>query len=194
MIPKSLIEAKVAQAKADTKLHEETHKFMRDRKFAEPDTDMFWDITASLSKSLSFHFTDSGDAVGMACDHTIYDIMKGWTEDKAVKAAEFIAFYQDLKNKLSKACFDLRDLGRGDDGYGDLMDMLPLAGRGICEDLINHRRIACDEDLYERVVADHTEKMAKEILNGENYITSKLEEAWMDRFGPFARENKEDDE
>lgn len=92
--------------------------------------------------------------------------------------ARFLKRYEQLKSQLSKKCNDLPGLERGDDGYGDLMDSLPLAGRfvvtGLLEDdIANFKQL-------EKAISDHPLKDF--ILDGENYITMTLEDKLRDAF------------
>jgi hypothetical protein len=88
----------------------------------------------------------------------------------------FLNKYEEVKSTLHKKCNDLRGLERGDDGYGDLMDSLPLAGKDIVEGLINDD-IATYKQLEEAFTLKNDQPLKKFILDGENYITMKLEEA-----------------
>jgi len=92
--------------------------------------------------------------------------------------------YEGLKSTLSKKLWDLPGLERGDDGYGDLMDSLPLAGRAVLDgifqdDIANFKQL-------EKALADNPLKDF--ILNGENYIAMKLTEALEQAFLSVARD------
>lgn len=104
--------------------------------------------------------------------------------------ARFHNKYEEVKSTLSKKCWELKGLERGDDGYGDLMDSLPLAGRAVVEGLLNDD-IANYKQL-EKALADHPLKDF--ILNGENYVEMKMEEKLEEAFLSVVRDLDEDDE
>lgn len=110
----------------------------------------------------------------------------------------FLNKYEEVKSTLHNKCSDLRGLERGDDGYGDLMDSLPLAGKEIVEGLINDD-IATYKQLEAAFVTRNeigkvVSLLQPFILNGENYITMKLEEALQSAYLSVSRNDEDDDD
>ena len=108
-------------------------------------------------------------------------------------AVRFLNKYEEIKSTLYKKCHDLRGLERGDDGYGDLMDSLPLAGQKIVDGLMNDD-IATYKQLEKAFTGRDNAATAKFILNGENYITMKLEEALEKAYLGVSRDLEDDGE
>ncbi len=116
-----------------------------------------------------------------------------WPDTKAKRweaMARFGRRYEVLKATLSKLCYELKGLERGDDGYGDFIDSLPLAGRAVLdgliqEDIANYKQL-------EKALADNPLKDF--ILNGENYIAMKMEEMLCEAYTQVARELTPPDE
>jgi hypothetical protein len=110
---------------------------------------------------------------------------QGATMHKCWKASvAFLNGYEKLKSSLSKLLWELPGLDRGEDGFGDLIDSLPLAGRAVLdglfqEDIANFKQL-------EKALADNPLK--EFIINGENYITMRLTEALEKAFLSVARD------
>lgn len=105
----------------------------------------------------------------------------------------FLNKYVEIKRTLSKKCHDLRGLERGDDGYGDLMDSLPLAGQEIVDGLMNDD-IATYKQLEEAFTLKNDQPLKKFILHGENYIEMKLEKALQKAYLSVSRDLEDDED
>ena len=91
---------------------------------------------------------------------------------------------------MSGACEHLTEgWERGDDGFGDLMDSLPMAGEQVYVEIKSGDFFGEDEDGNETVNISDLEKRVKEIvphvadriIHGENYWASTLEQAAAER-------------
>jgi len=98
--------------------------------------------------------------------------------------------YEEVKATLSKKMWEMKGLERGDDGYGDLIDSLPLAGRKVVESILNDD-IANYKQLEKALNDDPLKNF---ILHGENYIEMKLEEALEKAFLSVVRDLDDEDE
>lgn len=101
------------------------------------------------------------------------DMMSGW-----ILVARFLGDYQRLVSRLHKKLWSLPGLERGDDGFGDLCDSLPLAGEAVITkvmdgDIANFRQL-------EAAIPD--EAMRKFTLHGENYIRMFIEEFLVEKY------------
>jgi hypothetical protein len=142
------------------------------------DADEFWEHLESFTKELRrrFHYVNN-DAFRSGAHNTIIslkqtdpDPLAGWHV-----AASFIAAYRHMGDTLSNICWKMPDVDKGEDGYGDWMDSLPLAGRAVFDGIMNG-----DFATYKQVtqaVKKHCLKLdASLIMDGENYVKSKFEE------------------
>jgi len=100
--------------------------------------------------------------------------------DAWLSFASFIKAYQRTKGTLSNRCFNMPGVGKGDDGYGDWIDSLPLSGKPIVEGILT-KKLASYLDVEKAVEADHP-KMKTFIMDGENYVEMRLEEKLIDCF------------
>ena len=96
--------------------------------------------------------------------------------------AGFVVWYDKLKEKISESIGHL-DLDRGDDGFGDLCDSLPLAGsRVINACLATHKKSNRRRDGFmdcgelETAVKKNGLNWFNLICHGENYVASTLKE------------------
>lgn len=150
-----------------------------------------------------------------------------WAADEVMRAAitgengldfavfpGFLAGYTKMKSAIYKGLDGIEDLGRGDDGFGDLCDSIPLAGVGVIRLCAKKGHFKSNEDMEDAVRAECVKyvtawvkipwrehggenlsmnvekiaaKWAKFILEGENYNRMKLEDEWKKR---FAQENR----
>jgi len=126
----------------------------------------------------------------------------GYTTIDAIRFAET---YDAKKDALYNPLFDVVE-GRGDDGYGDLLDSLVLLGRdlytkcvgdGKKSDIGNNRSF---ETACNKAAADLTgdvakaEALAKFVLRGENYVEMSLRDEGRKRFVNFAADEVRDAE
>jgi hypothetical protein len=106
------------------------------------------------------------------------------------QSVRFRNHYEQLTGKLSKMLWEMPGLERGDDGYGDLIDSLPLAGRAVLDGLFREEIVSFKQ--LEKALADNPLKDF--ILNGENYIQMKLTEALEQAYLSVARDLTWDEE
>ena len=122
-----------------------------------------------------------------------------------MEAVQFAKTWADLKDKLYRPLFDTVE-GYGDDGYGDLLDALPLCGETFIKKCLKKGSFA-DHDEFEGQLkktlvqfawgSDTTERevrnrvcnelspdkrMFRIVLAGENYFRMRLYEAAQERF------------
>lgn len=95
------------------------------------------------------------------------------------EAVQFAKGCDGLKQRLYQPLFEVVE-DRSDDGYSDLLDALPLAGRELIEQALarefaNHRQ-------FERAIkqACPDDWLSELILRGENYIGMRLYDAAKD--------------
>lgn len=108
----------------------------------------------------------------------------------------FLAQYERQHVVAYNAMKNWEDLDRGDDGFGDLCDSMPLAGGDIFRAL-REGDIANAKQLTKALKAlDEKEKHpgSKFILDGENYIRMFLEEALSDYFIGTIKYNEEEED
>ncbi len=87
----------------------------------------------------------------------------------------FVKWYEKLKVKLDEALSPL--FGFHGDGFGDLIDSLPLAGIDIIDRCLTPDKRAGfleEHEIYQAVEEVHGERWRKFICTGENYIGSEL--------------------
>lgn len=68
-------------------------------------------------------------------------------------------------------------LGRGDDGYGDLCDALPLVGKEFIERIVNQDILSNRQLEYGVEDALKSGHFFGLVLHGENYFSTKMEDA-----------------
>ena len=93
------------------------------------------------------------------------------------EAVGFAKAWEGFRRRLYRPLFDVVE-DRSDDGYGDLLDGLPLAGRQVVDGALagefgNHRQF---EQAVESA-CQTTPGLAELILQGENYLAMHLFEA-----------------
>jgi hypothetical protein len=147
------------------------------------DTEAFWVVINSFRDNLV-----SGLAAGRRVESEVHNLMcsyihgtygqpsvDGWPEEKLARWENMVRFlvkYEEVRDTLSKKMYDMKGLeDRGGDGYGDLMDSMPLAGREVVDGVMNDD-IANYKQL-EKALAEHPLKGF--VLNGENYVRMTLE-------------------
>lgn len=173
-------------AQASVKANDEYEQAMRLhlRSFNPLDLDQFWGAVADLAKNME-HRSVEMSIHNWFCAFVYHSYGKhgveGWPEDEMTSwehAARFLARYEQVKVALAKKMNAMPNLGRSDDGYGDLMDSLPLAGEEVCtaimeDDIANNKQL-------EAAFEDHPLKDF--ILHGENYVELKFMEKLRESF------------
>ena len=104
----------------------------------------------------------------------------GFKPDSLAVYAAFAREYAARSTYLG-GCFDWMgddlDLERSDDGYSDLIDALPLAGKAVCK-RIDDKKFTTNADFEKAVrVAVGDPAVARLILEGESYHDRHLDEA-----------------
>ena len=111
-----------------------------------------------------------GDSEGNRCDYSLPD------------ATRFAKAWEGFRQRLYRPLFDVVE-DRSDDGYGDLLDALPLAGAGVVTAALQGE-LASHQEL-EQAVHDASQKCPKLgnlILEGENYVGMHLYDAALRAF------------
>lgn len=148
------------------------------------DTEHFWREIDRIRSIWSER--DSNDSEWTADEYLRQAAVEG--EERLAAAVHFCVSYRRYVESLRSRCEHITDgWERGDDGFGDLMDSLPMAGESV------YVRVKggdfWDEDGDDTVNLDDLEssvksaapKVAERIINGENYWASTLEKAAQDR-------------
>lgn len=155
------------------------------RTFEPLEISRFWEVVDQLQlhigRRLSYGGVKDG-AHNLICQEVYQatDEMSAWGD-----MARFLARYEDIKTRLSIKMDRLPGLDRGDDGFGDLIDSLPLAGPEVfiaimADDVANGKQL-------DKAVIAHP--LAKFILEGENYICMTFEKALKKSFVHVSRED-----
>jgi hypothetical protein len=173
----------LAKARRDSNKAYETAFRKEVRSLKPMDTEEFWEVIPALAVLLTEGRDVDSAMHNFMCNavYQSYGDCPAPFEDLSSPVAwelmvRFLNKYEEVKRSLSKKCHDLRGLERGDDGYGDLMDSLPLAGVDVVHGLMVDD-IATYKQLEEAFTLKNDQPLKKFILDGENYITMKLEEA-----------------
>lgn len=148
------------------------------------DDDRFWQIQEIFVKQLF--------RSGLRVEHAADELCRAaWCTEHKMEGvtlqdmARFAKTWTAKKDALYQPLFDVVE-GKGDDGYGDFLDALPLAGREVYEacldgDYGNNRVliVGITTSLAHHEVAPqkYADKFLQMILNGENYIRMMLENA-----------------
>ena len=146
--------------------------------------DHFWKNV----QSLRLIWSRSLDAERAANEYLRVASVEG--EEQLAAAIHFCVSYRRYAEGMSGACEHLTEgWERGDDGFGDLMDSLPMAGEQVYVEIKSGDFFGEDEDGNETVNISDLEKRVKEIvphvadriIHGENYWASTLEQAAAER-------------
>ena len=111
-------------------------------------------------------------------------------EEQLAAAVHFCVSYRRCAEGMRGACEHIiQGWERGVDGFGDLMDSLPMAGEQVYVEIKSGDFFEEDEDGYATVNIGDLENRVREIvphiadriINGENYWASTLEKAAAER-------------
>jgi hypothetical protein len=170
---KNLKEQKKAFDEAQSSLDSASWAFMESVKPFSYDDKAFWTFVSALVKQI--HSSCFG--VSAAC----HNVFCYWPEDKLIDAFRSIKTIGELKGSLYHPLFDM-EWNKGDDGYGDMLDAMFLAGPAIISSILNKEYDTADEIKHD-VRTTCGEKIYDLIFNGESYFHSTLEEksiVWID--------------
>ena len=167
------------------------------------DEDLFWDLVdqlhTTIKKVLSY---GAGRTPQGGCEEFVrsklFDMSFPHNNGTWDILCRFYKKYEAVKAKYSTLLWSLPGLERGGDGFGDLCDSLPLAGKTILKqvqdgDIANYKHLS--KAVYDRFYPqgdlitappEEKEKQAKKgtnfILNGENYIGMSICDALTEKF------------
>ena len=86
---------------------------------------------------------------------------------------QFAKTWDELSGNLYEPLFEVIT-GKSDDGYGDLLDSLPLAGKVIYEQCLKGQ-IKNNQDLLDKIHSqENSHHLPDFIFNGENYFAMNL--------------------
>jgi hypothetical protein len=142
------------------------------------DKSLFWEMLHDLGNYVQRSIMRRDDPVR----HGIEE----WLRETWVKGAEnysiedfpsFVRTYSKLKESLAKKLTNLSHLG---DGFSDLVDSLPLAGKQPCLRLMAGE--ATDTEKVLEIVrwGNSEESLVQLIVNKENHVEQWLEQAYAD--------------
>lgn len=128
------------------------------------------------------------NGVEQAADEMYRRVLTGETTWAFDDLIGFSKYYEKLDNALYQPLFDVVT-GRGDDGYSDLLDSLPLADERIVDRcLASGKKSRTPRDGYltnaefEADLKTLGDKWYEFIADGENYVVSSLERAAANRW------------
>jgi len=196
-------------------LNESLHGIFRDwSELIEPmdwHTPQFDNILQDFTRHM-FSFLSKGDAVKRGAEYLVGGTLRN-TQDYSFE--DLIAFkkgYDDLKSELYTSLASSGH-GKGEDGFGDLIDSLPLVGVTFCRDIVLEGNITSRrlEDIKNHIYYENEEGEWNNwnyfedsqvwldwVWNGENYISFSLTEALESTMGSYMRQiapdNIEDEE
>jgi len=180
------------------------------RSFKPLDIDVFWQVLDRFQTEII-----NGEKAGRDIESAVHNLtcslvyrsshgkaITGWPEDQMTaweSLARFLNRYEEVSLALSRKMSEMPNLDRSDDGYGDLMDSLPLAGKEIFtaimeDDIANNKQLEAAFSAIPREPGlEYTAHPLKEfVLEGENYVTSTFEKALLKSFVHVTRDLDED--
>jgi hypothetical protein len=104
-------------------------------------------------------------------------------------AIKFLVTWNDITKRLYDPLFDVIE-GCGDDGYGDYLDILPLAGEKVIARALvgaykDHKKLF--SDVYTSVRQEDPDDIFIKLIEGENYFSSTLEKSLKTFFYSYCR-------
>lgn len=162
----------------------------------------FWALVSDLVKEIASAYRSYGEhvAVRYGCGNFLRSCAfhrKGVDRLSLDDIATFIREYEALTESYYRALSHDDYARRGDDGWSDLLDALPLAGQGAYARLV--RGIAADEgelkdsveagfDCYSLGAESLTPFFSEVVLHGENYVRMRLVDSLMEILPSLVRE------
>ncbi len=155
----------------------EYNKFV---KTVEPLSDIeFWHMNQYLQEALKdrLNVNSPREAVKDACHELFRRAAVGVCAYSVINCVQFSNAWQEKRDQIYDKLDKIKDLGLGDDGFGDLCDALPIGGQELFTGLD-----ACKtrKDL-DKLIASKAPEWIK-IINGENYFAMSLRDSgsfWM---------------
>jgi hypothetical protein len=181
---KKLVSLTKRYNKAKKAFHENVRGYLRTADLMEPEA--FWQHLDYFAKEIQSRKNYGGDAVKEASHNTILHIRQRYADtDNEVsgwaQAACFLATYRMFVDKLRGECYEMLGVCKGDDGYDDWTDALPLAGKGVVEGILSSKLDTYNE--VDEAVNEVRPALCYAIMNGENYIRTKFERELVKHFG-----------
>ncbi len=177
--------AAYVQIRAKTAYENQAKGWLHSRPKMKPKD--FWPKLAKLCKEIEHNIKNypGRDPVKFGVEEFMRKSHTGEHDIPFMELPAFIMRYEECDAKLSPM-FDDVDLGRGDDGFSDLMDSLPLAGPDVYEAALAGKYQ--DAKSLEEAVTVATPRLAKLILEGENYVVTTLEDCFVERLQYVAQQ------
>jgi hypothetical protein len=134
--------------------------------------DRFWQIVDSLKDRLV-----NCDFNAKAAIREMFRLSQvsgpGRKEFSFSELVQFAKTWDELSGNLYEPLFEVIT-GKSDDGYGDLLDSLPLAGKVIYEQCLKGQ-IKNNQDLLDKIHSqENSHHLPDFIFNGENYFAMNL--------------------
>ena len=155
------------------------------------DPDTFWAVMDVFVKIVQsrlnmVHFGESNASL-LACDELFRQCA---TKEHDFTFDQLLGFghtWDELSSELHRVLFDIVT-GKGDDGYGDLCDSLPLAGRDAITVLLKPSENGIDHN--NAVRGQIPDNFRRYIWDGENYFGMHLGDAAKKWFKIMSRDIK----
>ncbi len=161
------------------------------RSFESCTEDEFWTISGRLGSKIKYWLDGLGrcNPVKRAANNVFWDMldMANWSMECWEQCARFAVTYQEFAHKLYQHCHEMKGIEKGDDGYSDWTDSLPLAGKSVVvgilfDDIATYKQV-------EAALAKHRPELKDFIQNGENYVRRTLEETLREFFVTVVKQN-----
>jgi len=139
--------------------------------------DQFWQIIEILAGNLQYK------ASAKSAVHNTFikvnRIKDTWSIAWSIMA-QFLSAYSKLSQQLHDKCFDLPGVDKGDDGYGDWTDALPLAGKDVIQGILEDKHLSylC----VAKAITEDRPDLFVTIQEGENYIRMTLKDELLRRY------------
>jgi len=160
--------------------------FQRLLKSIKPlDNNRFWELLkhyrSEVVQYVLMYKRCTEDAASEFFRKTTFGTMRAtctWNFDEALA---FVVAYELKSKELYQPLFDIVE-GRGDDGYGDLLDSLPLAGRETFDKCMGRKFFDNEEfEDFVKHALSHGDtpvvvQLQQHVLHGENYNRMHLQE------------------
>ena len=154
--------------------------------------DCFWGLTRNLAYAIRERKRTGGTVKEAIHNWYIGVSMQQKPWDKWYTLASFLQRYEDISASLHGVCFNLSEVSKGDDGFGDWMDALPLAGEQIIQKIFDDKP---SYSIIDRAVASAWGDTLRDvIMEGENHICMRIGDYLTRVFPNAIRDLPEDEE